>query len=62
MNKINPELFSTLGVIVALIMEGDYSISELNAIGNWFELVGQFMLTTAAQRQVVSGNQNINVK
>lgn len=56
----NPELFSILGAITGLIVEGDYTANELNSIGNWIILVGQFMLTTAAQQQLINGRYQNN--
>jgi len=58
--NINPELFSILGAITGLIVEGDYTANELNSIGNWIILVGQFMLTTAAQQQLINGRYQNN--
>ena len=31
--NINPELFSILGAVAGLIIEGDYTANELNSIG-----------------------------
>lgn len=58
--NINPELFSILGAVTGLIVEGDYTANELNSIGNWIILVGQFMLTTAAQQQLINGRYQHN--
>lgn len=58
--NINPELFSILGAVTGLIVEGDYTANELNSIGNWIILVGQFMLTTAAQQQLINGRYENN--
>ena len=58
--NINPELFSILGAVTGLIIEGDYTANELNSIGNWIILVGQFMLTTAAQQQLINGRYQNN--
>lgn len=58
--NINPELFSILGAVTGLIVEGDYTANELNSIGNWIILVGQFMLTTAAQQQLINGRYQNN--
>ncbi len=52
--SINPELYSVLGAVVAVIAEDDFNSYELNSIGNWIILVGQFMLTTAAQQQLIN--------
>lgn len=56
----NPELFSILGVVTAFVFENDYTANELNSIGNWIILVGQFMLTTAAQQQLINGRYQNN--
>ena len=58
--NINPELFSILGAVTGIIVEGDYTANELNSIGNWIILVGQFMLTTAAQQQLINARYQNN--
>lgn len=58
--NINPELFSILGAVAGLISEGDFDANELNSIGNWIILVGQFMLTTAAQQQLINARYQNN--
>ena len=64
--NINPELFTIIGCIVGLIVEDDYNANELNSIGNWLILVGQVLLTTAAQQQLInarySNNEGSNIK
>ncbi len=64
--NINPELFTVIGCIVGLIVEDDYNANELNSIGNWLILVGQVLLTTAAQQQLInarySNNEGSNIK
>lgn len=57
----NPELFSIIAVIVGYIVEDDFNANELNSIGNWIILVGQFMLTTAAQQQLINARAQNNV-
>lgn len=59
--NINPELFSVIGAIVGFIAEADFDANELNSIGNWIILVGQFMLTTAAQQQLINARFQNNV-
>lgn len=56
--NINPEIFTLTAVIVGLILEDDYTPSELNAIGNWLILVGQITITTAAQQQLLNNRNN----
>ncbi len=65
--NINPQVFSFLAVLVGSALIGDYDVNEQNSIGNWLILVGQFMLTNAAQQQLIEGrieqnNININSK
>lgn len=50
----NPELFSIIGSILGYVLEDDFNSYELNSIGNFIILVGQFMLTTAAQQQLIN--------
>ena len=64
LQNIDPTTFSFLAVIIGTILIGDLDVNEQNAIGNWFELLGQFMLTNAAQQQVLESkieNNNINI-
>jgi hypothetical protein len=66
-NKIDPPTFSFTAVLIGAILVGDLDVNEQNAIGNWFELVGQYILTNAAQQQVLESqieksNININSK
>lgn len=58
--NINPELFTITGIIVGLILEDDYTANELNSIGNWLILVGQIVLTTAAQQQLINNRAQQN--
>ena len=62
--NINPQVFSFLAVLVGSALIGDYDVNEQNSIGNWLILVGQFMLTNAAQQQLIEGRieHNINSK
>lgn len=52
--NINPELFTLTAIIVGLVIEDDFTASELNAIGNWLILVGQIVLTTASEKQLIN--------
>ena len=58
--NINPELFSTIGAITGFVLESDFDANELNSIGNWIILVGQFMLTTSAQQQLINARYQNN--
>lgn len=59
--NINPELYSFLGAIIGFVFEDDFNSNELNSLGNWIILVGQFMLTTAAQQQLINARYQNNV-
>lgn len=62
--NINPQTFSLIGVAVSAVLVGDLNVNEQNSLGNWFELVGQYMLTHAAQQQLIEGrieNSNLNI-
>ena len=59
----NPHLFAMLAVTVGFASVGDYNANEQNSIGNWLILVGQYILTHAAQQQLIEArleNNNLN--
>lgn len=63
--NIDPQLFAWLACVVGSACVGDYTANEQNSFGNWLILVGQFVLTTAAQQTLIearleSNNININ--
>lgn len=49
--NINPQLFILLGDVIGNIIAGNIPFNVQNAIGNWFELLGQVILTFNAQQQ-----------
>lgn len=59
--NVNPELFSITAIIVGLVIEDDFTATELNSIGNWLILVGQITLTTAAQQQLINTRFQNNI-
>lgn len=62
--NIDPTTFSFTAVLVGAILVGDLDVNEQNAIGNWFEFVGQYVLTNASQQQLIESrieNTNINI-
>jgi len=63
--NINPQIYAWLASVVGSLLVGDFSALEQNSIGNWLIMVGQFILTNAAQQQLIEGrlekgNMNIN--
>lgn len=62
--NIDPHTFSIIAVSVGYACVGDYNSYEQNSIGNWLILVGQYILTHAAQQQLIETrleNNNINI-
>lgn len=62
--NVDPTTFSFTAVLIGTILIGDLDVNEQNAIGNWFELIGQYILTNAAQQQLLESrieNSNINI-
>lgn len=51
--NMNPQLYSFIAVAIGYACIGTYNVNEQNSIGNWLILVGQFILTNAAQQQVI---------
>lgn len=62
--NINPELYSLLSIALGVITTSDFDDYELNSIGNFIILFGQYLLTYASQMQLIEArieNNNINV-
>lgn len=62
--NLNPQLFSWIACVIGSAAVGDYTAAEQNSIGNWLILVGQFILTNAAQQQLIENRLedfNINI-
>lgn len=62
--SMDPHLFSLIAVAVGYASVGDYNANEQNSIGNWLILVGQYILTHAAQQQLIEArleNNNLNI-
>ena len=60
----NPHLYAMLAVTVGFACVGDYNANEQNSIGNWLILVGQYILTHAAEQQLIEArleNNNLNI-
>lgn len=62
--NIDPMAFSFTAILVGTILIDDLNVNEQNSVGNWFMLVGQFMITTAGQQQLIESRiekNNINI-
>lgn len=58
--NIDPQLFAWLAAAIGSACVGDYNSNEQNSFGNWLILVGQFILTTAAQQQLINGRNRVH--
>lgn len=60
-SNINPTVFSWSAIVVGTILCEELNVLEQNAIGNWIILLGDYLLTNAAQVAVIqSDNENDN--
>lgn len=60
LSSLTPLEFTTLGVIFGYFLSISIPITELNSLGNWFELVGQILLTYSAQGTATPTNEEYN--
>ena len=56
--NINPNEFTLTAFIIGYILCQNLNTNEQNSLGNWFELLGQVLETTAAQNQLLQNNSN----
>lgn len=62
--NIDPHEYAIVACIIGYACVGNYNANEQNTIGNWLILVGQYILTHAAQQQLIESrieNNNINI-
>lgn len=50
--------FAIFSSIIGFIISQNLTIDQVNSLGNFFEGIGQFMLTKAAQDQVLDNRRN----
>ena len=53
LDNIDPSIFTLSAVAIGASLINDFNSFEQNAIGNWFFMVGQYILTNAAQQQLL---------
>ena len=58
LNNLSPFEFTTLGTITGYLISSVLTVNEQNSIGNWFELVGQIILTFNAQGSNLQSSNN----
>lgn len=56
LSNINANEFTTTAFIVGILLCENLNANEQNAIGNWFELLGQVLETNSAQEQVIQSS------
>lgn len=59
-----PHEFTLIAVAVGYALVGNLNVNEQNSLGNWLIMMGQYLLTHAAQQQLIEGrleNYNINI-
>ncbi len=59
-SNINPTVFSWSAIVVGTILCEELNVLEQNAIGNWIILLGDYLLTNAAQVAVIQSDNNDN--
>ena len=57
LDSIPPYEFSLYASLVAYLIAPTLSISSQNALGNWFEQLGQILLTISAQASATPSNE-----
>ena len=62
--NINPNFFALSATLVGVALVDDFSAAEQSAIGNWLMLVSQYIITHAAQQNLIESRldkKNINI-
>ena len=58
--SFNGNEFAIIASIIGYVISQNLSIDEVNSLGNFFECVGQFMLSKSAQDQVIINKKKKN--
>lgn len=53
LTSMNPYEFAAISAFLGLLISTGLTVPEQNSIGNWFEAVGQIILTINAQANVI---------
>lgn len=60
LNSLSSFEFVTIGVLIGYILSLGLNVNEQNSLGNWFELIGQVLLTFNAQEETLMSNTESN--
>ncbi len=58
--SLPPKQFTLVSILIGFLLIDDLSPNAQNSLGNFLMLVGQVLETSAAQAQLLQGNQNNN--
>ncbi len=58
--SFNGNEFAILSSIIGFVISQNLTIDQVNSLGNFFESIGQFMLSKASQDQVIENRKNNN--
>lgn len=58
LSKINPTVFSLSAIAIAVVLCEEFNFLEQNSIGNWLNLLGDYLLTNSAQIALINGQNN----
>lgn len=61
---LNPYEISTFAFVLGVVLSNGLNFNQLNSIGNFYELIGQTILTIQSQTQLQASNssfQTINI-
>jgi len=56
--NLNPQLYAWIACIIGSALSENFNATELNSFANWLILVGQFIETNAAQKQLINSRNN----
>ena len=60
LNSIPPFLYSLYATFFAYLISSFLDLNAMSALGNWFEQVGQILLTIAAQASATPSDEEYN--
>jgi len=60
LDSISPESLAVLATLIGVILANDLDANSQNSLGNFFEALGQTILTIAAQEQCLGTDENGN--
>ena len=59
-NSLSPYDFTLIGTFIGFLFSFGLDPGQQNSLGNWFELIGQVLLTISAQSSATPSNEEYN--